>query len=100
MNGFADMLDVIGTNYRDNEIIQAWREKPTRKIVGTENNKDPNAWAAVRDNPAYSGSFIWTGVDYFGETGAFPAIGAGAGVFDMTNRPKGEAVSRGRVVGG
>ncbi|HEY4328521.1 MAG TPA: glycoside hydrolase family 2 TIM barrel-domain containing protein [Phycisphaerae bacterium] len=94
-NGYADMLDVVGTNYRDQELLQAWRDKPTRKIVGTENNKDNGAWAAVRDNPQYSGSFIWTGVDYLGETSVFPSIGNPAGFLDITDRPKVEAYSRG-----
>jgi beta-galactosidase len=39
-NGLADMLDVIGTNYRDQELLQAWRDKPGRKIVGTEQGHD------------------------------------------------------------
>jgi len=35
-NGLADLLDVIGTNYRDNELLAAQRAKPSRKIIGTE----------------------------------------------------------------
>jgi beta-galactosidase len=93
-NGFADLLDVIGTNYRDAELLAAHSDKPTRKIVGTENNKDLNAWAQVRDHAEYSGSFIWTGVDYLGETFAWPSIGAGAGVVDITDKPKTEGYQR------
>ena len=36
-DGLADMLDVIGQNYRENEILAAHAAKPTRKIIGTEN---------------------------------------------------------------
>jgi len=39
-NGLADLLDVIGTNYRDQELLEAWRAKPRRKIVGTEQGHD------------------------------------------------------------
>ena len=39
-NGLADMLDVIGTNYRDNELLAAQQAKPTRKIIGTEQRHD------------------------------------------------------------
>ena len=35
-NGLSDMLDVVGTNYRDSELLAARRDKPDRKIVGTE----------------------------------------------------------------
>jgi beta-galactosidase len=45
----------------------------------------------VRDNPSHAGHFIWTGVDYLGETMAFPNIGAYSGVVDAVDRPKNEA---------
>ena len=31
-NGLADMLDVIGTNYRYDELLQAWEDKPVGKL--------------------------------------------------------------------
>ena len=34
-NGLADLLDVVGQNYRENEILAAHEQKPSRKIVGT-----------------------------------------------------------------
>ncbi len=51
-NGLADMLDVVGQNYRENELLAAHEQKPTRKIIGTENGHDRRAWLALRDNPA------------------------------------------------
>ena len=71
-NGLAALLDVVGTNYRDAELLAA---HPEFKIVGTEQGRTLAVWALARDNPAYSGNFIWTGVDYLGETGAYPSIG-------------------------
>ncbi|HET9570850.1 MAG TPA: glycoside hydrolase family 2 TIM barrel-domain containing protein [Bacteroidales bacterium] len=66
-NGFADLLDVLGQNYRENELIAAHNDKPERKVVGTENGHDRNTWLALRDNPFMSGQFLWTGIDYLGE---------------------------------
>jgi len=66
-NGFADLLDVVGQNYRENELIGAWNAKPERKVIGTENGHDRNTWLALRDNPYMSGQFLWTGIDYLGE---------------------------------
>ncbi|HSV14324.1 MAG TPA: glycoside hydrolase family 2 TIM barrel-domain containing protein [Tepidisphaeraceae bacterium] len=83
-NGLADMLDVVGQNYRENEIVAAHEQKPTRKIVGTENAKDLKAWAAVRDHAFHSGQFIWTGIDYLGEGRRWPRIGNPSGLFDTT----------------
>ncbi|MBN1973823.1 MAG: DUF4982 domain-containing protein [Sedimentisphaerales bacterium] len=93
-NGLSDLLDVVGTNYRDAEMLAAWAAKPTIKIVGTEQGKSLAIWSQCRDNPQHSGQFIWTGVDYLGETGPYPSIAAGAGILDFTNRPKNEAIER------
>ncbi len=67
-NGLADLLDVVGQNYRENEILAAYKQKPTRKILGTENGHDRPMWLALRDNPPYAGQFLWSGIDYLGES--------------------------------
>lgn len=87
-NGLADMLDVIGTNYRDNELLAAQRAKPTRKIVGTEQQHNLQTWLACRDNPQHSGQFLWTGIDYLGEALRWPIVAAGSGLLDRTGALK------------
>jgi beta-galactosidase len=93
-DGLADMLDVIGQNYRENEILAAHAQKPTRKILGTENGHDRAVWLALRDNPPYAGQFLWSGIDYLGESRAWPAIGAGSGLLDRTGAPHPRAFER------
>ena len=90
-NGLADLLDVVGQNYREKEILAAHKQKPTRKILGTENTHDLNQWIAMRDNPEYSGQFIWVGIDYLGESAAWPNYAYGKGLLDRTatSRPVG-----------
>jgi beta-galactosidase len=87
-NGLADLLDVIGQNYRENEILAAHRQKPTRKILGTENSHDRNQWIALRDNPPYAGQFIWAGIDYLGESRRWPNIADNFGLLDRTAMAK------------
>jgi len=87
-DGLADLLDVIGTNYRYRELIAAHEAKPTRKIVGTENRHDLASWLAVRDTPAYAGEFIWSGADYLGEAWFWPNVASSSGLLDRTDRPK------------
>jgi beta-galactosidase len=87
-DGFADLLDVVGTNYRDSELLAAHTAKPTRKIVGTENAKDIKAWSYVRDNPQYSGHFVWAGADYLGESRHWPEIYRPTGLLDITDEPR------------
>jgi beta-galactosidase len=86
-NGLADMLDVVGQNYRENELAKAHADKPSRKIIGTENSKNRGSWVIVRDNPAYAGMFLWTGVDYLGEAdrAGWPVIGNPSGLTDRTD---------------
>ncbi|MES2674623.1 MAG: glycoside hydrolase family 2 TIM barrel-domain containing protein [Pseudomonadota bacterium] len=86
-NGLADMLDVVGQNYRENELTKAHADKPTRKIIGTENSKNRSSWILVRDNPAYAGMFLWTGADYLGEAdrAGWPFISNPSGLVDRTD---------------
>ena len=83
-DGLADLLDVVGTNYRDEELLAAQRAKPTRKILGTEITHDRASWLSMRDHPAYAGQFIWTGIDYLGESRAWPVVASGSGFLDRT----------------
>jgi beta-galactosidase len=96
-NGLADLLDVVGQNYRENELLAAHAAKPSRKIIGTENGPDRAIWLAMRDHPAFSGQFLWTGVDYLGEAGeagGWPIIGNGSGLVDKTAIPRARAYER------
>jgi beta-galactosidase len=93
-NGLADLLDVVGQNYREQEILKAHADKPSRKIIGTENTHDRNQWIAMRDHPEYSGQFLWSGIDYLGEAGRWPSIGAGSGLLLTTSLPRARAFER------
>jgi beta-galactosidase len=93
-NGLADLLDVIGQNYREQEILAAHAQKPTRKIIGTENTHDRNQWIAMRDHPEYAGQFLWTGVDYLGESRTWPTLGSGSGLLNSVALPHGRAYER------
>jgi beta-galactosidase len=86
-NGLADMLDVIGTNYRDAELLRAWAEKPGRKIVGTEQQMGLDTWLNLRDNPQHSGQFLWVGIDYLGEA-QWPQTGSAQGLLDRLGQIK------------
>jgi beta-galactosidase len=87
-NGLADLLDVVGQNYRQDEIIAAHTQNPARKILGTENGHDRKQWVALRDHAAYAGQFLWTGIDYLGEARNWPLVGHGSGLLDRTGAPR------------
>ena len=93
-NGLADLLDVIGTNYRDTELLAARRARPSRKIIGTEQRQDRATWLACRDHPDHAGQFLWTGVDYLGESRRWPIVAAGSGLLDRCGQPRPAAFQR------
>ncbi len=93
-NGLADMLDVVGQNYRVNEILAAHAQSPSRKILGTENIHDRASWVALRDNAPYAGQFLWSGIDYLGEAGRWPNISRPTGLLDRTGLPHPRALER------
>lgn len=92
-DGLADMLDVVGQNYRENEILAAHQQKPTRKILGTENQQGREVWVALRDNPPYAGQFLWAGIDYLGEA-VWPNVSSRSGLLERTGRFKAAAYQR------
>ncbi len=93
-NGLADALDVIGTNYRDNELLAAQRARPERKIINTEQRHDRQQWLGLRDHPSLAGQFLWVGVDYFGESRQWPRVGYAGGLLDRTGAVKPMAFER------
>ena len=80
-NGFADMMDVVGQNYRPGELLAAHAQNPKRKVIGTENVHDVETYVALRDNEFMMGQFLWPGFDYLGEA-LWPQIAFAEGLFD------------------
>jgi beta-galactosidase len=93
-NGLADMLDVVGQNYREPEILAAHEQKPLRAILGTENGHTREAWLALRDHLPYAGQFLWSGIDYLGEGGKWPNVSRPTGLLDRTALPHPRAWER------
>ena len=96
-DGLADLLDVIGTNYRNSELLAAHAARPERKIIGTEMGQALEVWRFLRDNPPLSGQFLWVGIDYLGESPRWPYIGGGgdqSGLLDRTGSPRPSAYQR------
>ena len=92
-NGLADKMDVVGQNYRENELIDAHNAKPQRKTIGTETRHEQTAWVTMRDNAFIAGQFLWTGFDYLGESD-WPRVVDGSGLYDRTGTARNIAYQR------
>jgi beta-galactosidase len=81
--GLARLLDVDGYNYLEQFYARDHATYPERIIMGSENFHSLAAWRAVAENEYVVGQFLWTGVDYLGESGQFPARGSTSGLLDF-----------------
>ena len=68
--GYIDALDVAGFSYRRVMYDYAKKNYPDKPIMGTENLGQWHEWKAVIERDFIPGMFIWTGVDYLGESGS------------------------------
>ncbi|MCX2473500.1 DUF4982 domain-containing protein [Pedobacter sp. MC2016-05] len=88
---YPGTLDIAGYNYTESRYQQDHKKYPERVIFGSENRHDIDAWKAVRDNEYIFGQFLWTGIDYLGESGKWPSRGFYSGLLDFAGfiKPRG-----------
>lgn len=93
--GLLDGLDVIGYNYKEHLYEKDHARFPEKPFLGSENGHGYEQWLAVRDNPYISGQFLWTGIDYLGESrGEWPCHGSAAGILTCAGDRKPEFYRR------
>ena len=93
-NGFAEMMDVVGQNYRVDELKAYHEAHPEKTIIGTENTHDVQSWLMLRDDPSLCGQFLWAGIDYLGEA-AWPQVMWSTSLLDVTGGVKPAGLQRG-----
>ena len=76
-------LDITGYNYSENSYKTDHEKYPGRIIFGSENRHSFNDWKIVRDHDYIFGQFLWTGIDYLGESGSWPSRGFYSGLLDF-----------------
>jgi beta-galactosidase len=80
---YPGALDIAGYNYTESKYHEDHKKYPNRIIYGSENRHDLEAWKAVADNEFIFGQFLWTGIDYLGESGRWPSRGFYSGLMDL-----------------
>ncbi len=85
------VIDVAGYNYTESRYKQDHEKYPERILYGSENRHDLDAWKAVTENDYIAGQFLWTGINYLGESHAWPSRGFDSGLLDFGGfkKPKG-----------
>ena len=80
---YPGALDIAGYNYTEGMYAKDHQTYPERVIYGSENRHELSAWKAARDNEYIFGQFLWTGIDYLGESGRWPSRGFYSGLLDF-----------------
>lgn len=86
--GFIDSLDVVGYNYKEQYYVGDHERFPQKSFLGSEAIHSIEAWKAVTNNEFISGQFLWTGIDFLGETKGWPEHGSKAGILTMAGFEK------------
>ena len=92
-NGFAEMMDVVGQNYRVDELKAYHEAHPEKAIIGTENTHDIQSWLMLRDDASLCGQFLWTGIEYLGES-TWPQVVWNTALLDITGAVKPAGMQR------
>ena len=80
---YPGALDIAGYNYTEDKYDSDHEKYPNRVIYGSENRHDMAAWKATRDKEFIFGQFLWTGIDYLGESRQWPTRGFYSGLLDF-----------------
>ena len=88
---YPGALDITGYNYTESKYQSDHEKYPKRVIFGSENVHDMEPWLAVKNNKHIFGQFLWTGIDYLGESGRWPSRGFYSGLVDFAGiiKPRG-----------
>ena len=88
---YPGALDITGYNYTESKYQSDHEKYPNRVIFGSENIHDMEPWLAVKNNKHIFGQFLWTGIDYLGESGRWPSRGFYSGLVDFAGviKPRG-----------
>ncbi|AXT53517.1 DUF4982 domain-containing protein [Aquimarina sp. BL5] len=89
LSGYTEVLDVVGYSYRRVLYDYGHKNYPNKPIMGSENLVQWHEWKAVEERPFISGTFLWTGIDYMGESnGQWPRKATESGMLDIAGFEK------------
>jgi beta-galactosidase len=75
-------LDLAGYNYEHARAAADHARVPSRVMLATESYQSDTfvCWAVAQDHPYFVGDFVWSGMDYLGESGIGRVFPPGAEV--------------------
>lgn len=93
--GLLNEFDVVGYNYKEHLFDEGHREFPHIPFLDSENGHESEKWRTVEKSPYIAGQFIWTGIDYLGESRpSWPNHGSSSGLLKTNGSKKAEFYHR------
>ncbi|MFI3249023.1 MAG: glycoside hydrolase family 2 TIM barrel-domain containing protein [Rikenellaceae bacterium] len=68
VTGYAAALDVVGFSYQIAQYDWCKKHFPDMLFTGNENSGYLSEWRSITDNPMVFSMYMWTGIDYMGES--------------------------------
>jgi len=87
-SGYTDALDIVGLSYRQSVYDYVRLNYPDKIFLGTENWTRYHEWKPVLEKEFISGIFLWTGINYMGESRGWPKKGNSSGLLDFAGFKK------------
>ncbi len=66
--GYAAALDIVGFSYQIAQYDWCKERYPDMHFTGNENSGYLSEWRSITDNPMVFSMYMWTGIDYIGES--------------------------------
>ncbi|BAX81087.1 glycoside hydrolase family 2 TIM barrel-domain containing protein [Labilibaculum antarcticum] len=67
-SGYAGALDVVGFSYQIAQYDWCKKNYPDMMFTGNENSGLLSEWLSIIENPMVFSMYMWTGIDYLGES--------------------------------
>lgn len=88
-SGYADALDVVGFSYQIAQYDWCKKNYPHMLHTGSENSGLLSEWNSIIENPMVFSMYMWTGIDYMGEsTNKWPQKGWDGDMLDFAGFEK------------
>ncbi|MFY0607649.1 MAG: DUF4982 domain-containing protein [Cyclobacteriaceae bacterium] len=87
--GYADALDVVGFSYQIAQYDWSKKHYPQMLFTGNENSGLLSEWNSILEKPYVFSMFMWTGIDYMGESNlSWPKKGWSGDMLDFAGFEK------------
>ncbi|MGB4587808.1 MAG: glycoside hydrolase family 2 TIM barrel-domain containing protein [Clostridiaceae bacterium] len=93
--GLFEVFDVMGYNYKEHLFKEDHHRFKNLCLLDSENGHELSKWQIVENSPHIAGQFIWTGIDYLGESRpSWPNHGSSSGLLKTSGEKKAEYYHR------